>query len=171
MEMEREEDVTRGRGMAEPTSYKGDALVQSWVDSRYLAVLSNWLESQDARPRYMSEVVNWTIEAVVDSLVEQGKVKMVEDTVEAREMLIEKYRVNLNPSGRGLKNALHNTVLSSNRGYDKGGRGRKDEKKIEDMVSIYQSLESEEFLEKQRRKKEEMEEGFRKGPDESKIVE
>ena len=48
-------------------------------------------------------------------MIEDGQVGMVDDTAEARMMLERKYRVNLNPDGRGERNKLHNIVLSDRR--------------------------------------------------------
>ena len=83
---------------------RGDALVQAWLDRRYLATIQKlMIEHEAVAPRYLSEVVRYAVEVFVDSAVSQGLVSFVESTSEATEML-SKFRVELNPSGRGLKN-------------------------------------------------------------------
>ena len=109
------EDSTKGGAMMLPRSYKGDVLVQVWIDSRVLATLSLWLDKGGNYTRFMSEIVKDTLRTVQEHLVERGEVEMVDDTAEARDMLERKYRVDLNPSGRGLKNAHHNMLLSEKR--------------------------------------------------------
>ena len=106
------EDSTKGKSMLMPKSYKGDALVQVWLDSRKLALLSAWVDQDSDRPtRFLSEVVRATVDAVVEVLKEQGwNFKSFE---ESREMLNRKYRVDLNPRGKGLKNLRHNKILES----------------------------------------------------------
>lgn len=108
-------DETRGSSKMNPVKYKGDALVQVWVDSRVLATLSNWLDIEGNFTRFLSEVIRDSLQVLCDSLVENGKAVMIDDTVEARKLLERKYRVNLNPKGRGKKNKLHNIVLSEKR--------------------------------------------------------
>lgn len=106
-------DCTDGRfSIINPTSFKGDALVQLWVDSRVLATLSNWLDKEGNYTRFMSEVIKDSLQRLCEELIEDGEVVMVEDTSEARALLEKKYRINLNPNGRGEKNVLHNMVLS-----------------------------------------------------------
>ena len=105
-------DSTKGKSLLiDPQTFKGDALVQVWVDSRILATLSNWLDAYN-HTRFMSEVVKDTLRATVELLVEQGEVEFVNDTLEARKLLEMKYRVNLNPRGKGMKNVMHNKLLS-----------------------------------------------------------
>jgi len=104
-------DSTRGRARILPVNYKGDALVQVWVDSRKLAMLSRWLDEGGYSTRYLSEVVRFTIDEVVEKLVESGVVEKIEFTGEARDYLVRKYRVDLNPRGRGRRNILHNMQL------------------------------------------------------------
>ena len=43
-EREYKEDSTRGSSLINPLNYKGDVLVQVWVDSRVLATLCRWLD-------------------------------------------------------------------------------------------------------------------------------
>ena len=108
-------DATRGSSMINPERYKGDVLVQVWVDSRILATLSNWLDKKGVITRFMSQVIKEPLRVLVEHLVEDGEVEMVDDTVVARDLLQRKYQINLNPRGRGGKNILHNVVLSDRR--------------------------------------------------------
>lgn len=114
-EIVKKKDSTKGSSDFIPLTYKGDVLVQVWVDSRILATLSNWLEEYDNYPRFMSEVVRRPLEILIDHIVKEGDIDMIEDTTTARRMLEERYRINLNRDGRGKKNVMHNTILSGNR--------------------------------------------------------
>jgi len=108
------EDSTIGNSVvAYPKTFKGDVLVQVWVNSRILATLSEWLDRNGNDTRYMSEVVKKPLKILMDYLIEIGEVSMVEDTGEARAMLKRKYRVRLNSGNRGRKNEQHNMLLSS----------------------------------------------------------
>ncbi len=109
-------DSTRGNSMINPLNYKGDVLVQVWVDSRVLATLYKWLDNQGVYVRYMSQVVRRPLEVLASFLVDNDEVEMVDDTTEARNILHKKFGIDLNRGGRGLKNAMHNTVLSARRG-------------------------------------------------------
>ena len=110
---EYKEDSTDGQfSVLNPVQFKGDALVQVWMDSRELATISNWLDKTGAYTRFLSEVVKDSIHRLCVEIVESGEVDMVEDTNVARSIIEQKFRINLNPDGRGEKNALHNIVLS-----------------------------------------------------------
>ena len=109
------EDSTRGKAIMAPVTYKPDALVQTWVDSRKLAMLSNWLDDSEWVTRNLSEVVRFTIDMVVDRLLMDGEVEKIELTGQAREILDRKYRANLNPGDRGKRNLLHNKILDDRR--------------------------------------------------------
>ena len=109
------EDSTKGGSLMVPVSYKGDVLVQVWMDSRVLATISQWLDTERNYTRFLSEVVKSAMQILCNHIVETEVVKMIDDTVDARTLLEAKYRVNLNPEGRGLKNKLHNITLSERR--------------------------------------------------------
>ena len=115
-------DSTNGGSLISPVSYKGDVMVQVWMDSRVLATLCKWLESEGEYPRFLSHVVKIPLEMLADHVVGEGKVKMVDGTAEARMLLEGRFHVNLNKGKRGKKNLLHNVVLSSRRGTDLGSR-------------------------------------------------
>lgn len=107
------EDCTDGRySVLNPVRFKGDALVQVWMDSRELATVSEWLDKDSNRTRFLSEVVKEGIHILCENIVESGEVKMIEETAEARALLEDKYEINLNPNGRGEKNVFHNQILS-----------------------------------------------------------
>ena len=115
--MDYAEDETRGVSQIRPIRYKKDVPVQAWMESRYLATLSEWLD-KFGRSKYLSEVVQEGIRVVVDNLVEAGEVEMVEDVFEAREMLEWKYKVKLRDIERGTRgksNLHHNAVLGERR--------------------------------------------------------
>jgi len=107
------EDETRGSTSdLNPKSFKKDMTVQAWMDSRYIATLSRYLD-EEYRTKYLSEVLQEGIRILVDSLVKAGKVKMIEGSDEARDELEWKYRIDLRKYfRRGAKNAVHNDVLT-----------------------------------------------------------
>ena len=105
------EDSTKGGARILPVSYKGDALVQAWIDTRKLLVLDRWLNKGGYVTRFLSDLIKFTIDEVVEQLVSAGIEQKVEFTKDAREILIGKYRCALNPSGRGKRNLLHNTHM------------------------------------------------------------
>lgn len=109
------EDSTKGKANVNPKKYKGDVYTQAWMDARKLATLSIWLDDAGYRTRFLSEVVKFTIDMVLEHLIDSGNVKMIEFTEEARDILEAKYRTNLNPGGRGKRNVLHNMVLDDRR--------------------------------------------------------
>lgn len=115
MNREYKRDSTRGRAIVDPVSYKGDALIQCWIDRRKLATLSNWLDEAGYRTRTLADVLRLSLEAVVESLVNDGVVEMVELTSDAVAILDMKYKVELNPSGRGSRNLSHNLHLDERR--------------------------------------------------------
>lgn len=109
------EDSTDGKSVINPIRYKGDVLVQVWVDSRVLASLALWLEKSGKFPRFMSDVVRIPLYSMLDVLAEAGDAEMIDDTSEARKLLERWFRVNLNRGDKGMKNILHNQVLSDRR--------------------------------------------------------
>lgn len=109
------EDSTKGQSMINPLNYKGDVLVQVWVDSRVLATLCRWLDKNDCHSRFMSQVVRRPLEVVADMLVSNREVEMVDSTTEARDMLERRFGVDLNRGGRGSKNVMHNLALDDRR--------------------------------------------------------
>jgi len=115
-EKEYAKDSTRGSSVMNPLNYKGDVLVQVWLDSRVIATLGQWLEKCGTYPRFMSQVVRVPLEALVTQLTEDGEVELIDDTAVARAMLENRFGVKLNRGGRGKKNALHNQILSDRRG-------------------------------------------------------
>lgn len=128
-------DTTRGSYVPDPRTYKGDVLVQVWIDSRILATLSEWLDKNGGITRYMSEVVKVPLEILVKHLTSGGDVELIDDTVVARRMLEKKYRVNLNPEGRGERNVLHNIQLSDRR-KSLSGTLADEHRKMTDDVNV-----------------------------------
>ena len=108
-------DSTKGSSMINPLNYKGDVLVQVWVDSRVLATIVRWMDSKGNYPRFMSQGVRRPLEVLTGFLVDNGEVDMVEDTDEARKLLTRRFNVELNRGGRGAKNVMHNLSLSGKR--------------------------------------------------------
>lgn len=109
------EDSTKGRALMNPINYKGDVLTQVWIDSRLLASLAVWMEKNGNYPRFLSEIVRGPLVVLAETLVDGGEMEMIEDTVKAREMLENRFRITLNKGGRGERNVLHNQILSERR--------------------------------------------------------
>lgn len=109
------EDSTKGNSMINPLNYKGDVLVQVWIDSRVLATLCGWLDDKGTYARYMSQIVRRPLEVLVDLVVNSGDAKLIDNTVEARSLLERRFGVDLSRGGRGAKNLQHNIELSIRR--------------------------------------------------------
>ena len=105
------EDSTKGRARIMPVNYKGDIIVQAWLDARKLLVLSRWLDKGGYNTQNISNIVKFTLDEVVEQLVSNGIEQKVEYTTDARELLKAKYNRNLDQSGRGRRNYLHNIHL------------------------------------------------------------
>ena len=108
-------DSTKGNAIMDPVSYKGDMVINCWVDSRLIAMLSNWLDSEEIRTAHMSEVIKISLEELVNILIENNKTRKIELCQEARDILEFKYRATLNPGNRGRRNLLHNLQLDARR--------------------------------------------------------
>lgn len=114
-EKEYVEDSTKGAALINPLNYKGDVLVQVWMDSRVLATLDRWLINNFEVSQYMSQVVRQPLEILAAHLVDESQAEMIDDTYVARAMLQNRFNVNLNKDGRGMRNVKHNQVLSERR--------------------------------------------------------
>jgi hypothetical protein len=110
------EDSTKGRSRVNPRKYKRDVLMQVWLQSRHLATLLKWLEDEGMFVRFRSEIVQITLEQVVEHLVSTGVVEMVEYAEDAQKLL-ERFEVksNIDGRGRGGKNTFHNLTLDDRR--------------------------------------------------------
>ena len=135
------EDSTKGGSIINPLEFKGDAVVQVWVDSRVLATLMKWLDKGKLPPRFMSDVVKESLTAMVDYLVNVKEVDMIENTMEARTLLETRFRINLNKGNRGRKNVLHNQVLSGKKGIS--SKLNFSEAQLEKAMRIMRELEEE----------------------------
>ncbi len=131
-ESEYKEDSTRGSSVINPLTYKGDVLIQVWIDSRILATLCDWLEKNGNYPRFMSEVVREPLRVMFETLTHGKDVDIVDDTNEARRRLTQRFRVDLSRGGRGGKNVLHNQILTDRR-HELGER-IKPEQKVPDIA-------------------------------------
>jgi|WetSurMetagenome_2_1015567.scaffolds.fasta_scaffold27648_7 hypothetical protein len=132
-------DSTKGSSMIDPINYKGDMLTQAWIDSRIMATLCSWLDKIGFYPKSISDVARRPLEILVEDLVSRGEVKMIADSIQAREMLQHRFRVNLNRGGRGKKNVLHNQVLSTRKETD---RNNPDQDVLDAAIKIYKELEA-----------------------------
>jgi hypothetical protein len=149
------EDSTKGNSLINPLNYKGDVLVQVWIDSRVLATLCRWLDKNDCYSRFMSQVVRRPLEVIADMLVSSGDVEIVDDTIEARKMLERRFNVDLNRGGRGEKNVMHNIELGNrreelnervsreNRFNDAGRPKRRYSPLVNEVIEKYNSIHGE----------------------------
>ena len=163
--MKYKEDSTKGKSRIMPKKYKGDTYVQCWLDSRKLATLSKWLdEDSDHRTRFLSDIIKYIVDMVIEHLVKVGEVEMIDLTEDARDMLTRKYRTNLNPSGRGTKNVLHNLTLDNMRMEGRivdadlttpQQQGNESKFDLDEAVRIYKDIERKEIHEQARRDLEE----------------
>lgn len=165
------EDSTKGNSLIKPLNYKGDVLVQVWVDSRVLATLCKWLEGEGVYTRFMSQVVKRPLEVLAEFVVENEGVERVDDTSEARSMLEKRFGVNLNRGEKGKKNVLHNVILSEKRkelgevlreekpadvGRGVGVKKRDVKKLTERALNIYNELYKKEEIENFKRDNKEL---------------
>ena len=128
------EDSTRGKNpLVRPKTYKGDSFVQVWLDRRKVALISIWLDKNEMKTRFMSDVVRMALDQLYNHLVNSGEMQEL-DTVTAGNILEMKYKVDLNPSGRGQRNLIHNMVLSE----------KIEEQKIADKKRLMSSMEDSE---------------------------
>jgi len=116
---EKAEDETRGNSVIDPVKYKKDMCAQVWLDSRYVATLSEWLD-MNRKTRHLSSVIQDSLSILVEHLISTGEIEMVENTVSARGLLEWKYGVKLNQGKRGVKNVQHNQTLTERRRLLKG---------------------------------------------------
>lgn len=107
---EYKEDSTRGKAIMRPKTYKGDSLISIWLDRRKLAALSIWLDSNGLTTRFISDVVRNTLDQVYEKLLDSGAIEELDVTM-AGDILRAKYKIDLNPQGRGERNLLHNLQL------------------------------------------------------------
>ena len=105
------EDSTKGKARMIPVNYKGDVIVQAWLDARKLLVLSRWLDKGGYNTQNLSNIIKFTVDEIVEQLISSGMEQKVEYTKDARTLLEDKYRCDLNPSGRGERNMVHNMRL------------------------------------------------------------
>jgi hypothetical protein len=120
---------TRGRALAiTGERYKNDALAQAWVDKRDLAMLTIWFHEKGLPIHHMSDVLRQCIIQLVEHAVESGQVERIEYSKQANDVLKTFFgNINLNPSGRGLRNVDHNLRLDEIRISEKmSSKGYRD---------------------------------------------
>ena len=105
------ENSTRGNAKMIPVEYKKDVIVQAWVDARKLVVLDRWLNRSGYTTKFISNIIQFTVDEVVEQVIALGHVQKVEYTKDARILLDDKFKTDLNPSGRGERNVSHNLRL------------------------------------------------------------
>lgn len=171
---------TDGQSAIDPRTYKKDIPTQAWMDSRYLATLSEWLDQgKDIydRTRTLSEVMQEGIRVLVDHLVRCNEVDMIDDPSIAQKMLVMKYKIKIRKGygARGKQNFIHNQVLTERRREVAGSIEREDRSrdirerpvyethidvipeeekgKIDEMVRIYNELEQKDIKKETERQK------------------
>ncbi len=126
-----------------------DSLIQVWLDRRYISTATRWMEENGIAPRFMSDVFKFMFESVVDNLVEDNQVNFVESTIDATEHLNDRFRNNLNPQGKGLKNLSKNLRIEQQDSFsfkkterDLEGTKEEIEKEMKKFIPKYQVEES-----------------------------
>lgn len=122
--------------LTNPTEYKPDMNVQFWIDRRYIASISRFVEDGlGVRANSLSQLMRHFIGHVVDNF----GIDKVETTMEATTILKTRYGANkdFNPKGRYQKNLVNNLLIDDKRIL---GNKKQDEKSINDAIDIYNSL-------------------------------
>jgi hypothetical protein len=134
-------DQTRGSGPIDPVTYKKDAIVQLWMDSRHLATLCEWLEGANGiKCEGVSMVIQMAMQLVCENLHAQGYDRVFERTVDARQYLKIRFpKKNFNICDRGKKNLTHNLTLDT---YKDGKKVDPHKKMHDDMLQRYRELET-----------------------------
>lgn len=109
------EDTTKGASLMKPLNYKHDVVTQAWIDSRILATLAMWMESNNCPAKSFSDLCRRPLELLVEILTSNGNAELVDDTARARNYLETRFRIKLNRNEKGTKNVLHNQILTSQR--------------------------------------------------------
>lgn len=86
---------------------KRDSLVQVWVRRTDLATALRYLEGQQFNVRFLSEIPTIIFEDTIELLIRKGMVSPVE-SVELADKMLERFKKQLNPQGRGRRNFLEN---------------------------------------------------------------
>jgi len=104
-----------------------DALVETWIDRRYLATAALKMSEQGAPPVSMSDIVRACVETVVNSGVNHGIVKEIQTTAEANGFL-RRFKANLNRGDRGKRNLMRNLQMDVMEAEAGGGETETDQK-------------------------------------------
>jgi len=88
-----------------------DAVVQSRVDKRCLATVSKWYVSRGVLPRSASELIRNILEDFVEILVSNGKVELIDNSEDARQILDDLFGNVFNPGRRGRDNEYVNLSM------------------------------------------------------------
>lgn len=104
----------RGRStrLEAATRNERDAIVQVWINRKDLATIGLFMESQGQRLLYMSDIVRFAIETT-RALVLKANSPYVDSSAKATAFLETRFRVNLNPQGKGQKNYVANLLKES----------------------------------------------------------
>jgi len=100
------------------TKRQKDALIQVWLDRRYIATGARWMQENNLNPRFMSDVFKFVFESALDNLVKSKDVQFVESTVDATQFLNQIFKNNLNPKGKGLGNLSKNLQIEQADGFE-----------------------------------------------------
>ena len=92
-------------------NHKSDALIQVWLDRRYIAAAAKWLDKNNYPPNSLAELFRLVFQGAIDNLVLSGETEFM-STAEAMHFLDNRFKANLNPQGKGLSNLSKNLRLS-----------------------------------------------------------
>ena len=90
---------------------KSDALIQVWLDRRYIAAAAKWLDKNNYPPNSLAELFRLVFQGAINNLVLSGETELM-STAEAMHFLDGRFKANLNPQGKGLSNLTKNLQLS-----------------------------------------------------------
>jgi len=101
-----------------------DALVETWIDRRYLATVALIMVKEEIPPVSVSDIVRTAIETVVNISVMKGGIELVQTTEEASRIL-QRFKVNLNRGDKGKRNLMQNLQTDMNEAEASVGLGMK----------------------------------------------
>ena len=126
-----------------------DALVEIWIDRRYLATAALIMSKQGVPPVNISDIVRACVETVVNSGVDHGVVEGVQTTSEAN-VFLGRFKTNLNRGDRGKRNLMKNLQMDVMEA-EAGSRDQKQEG-VEEKTRLALAV----FEEKERKKLEKL---------------
>lgn len=104
--------TTKGSSRFAPTRYEKDAVTQVWLDRRILATVCAYMEKNGEKPKFISEIIRFCVEAVNQLIVAQGGM-FFDKTADATAFLEDRFGDVMNKRGKGRKNLMNNLLMDS----------------------------------------------------------